>query len=81
LLASFCLYMTHLMINGEMFNYFRSKVDLNSFGDVVLYLALVVVVCVVVASLLYSFYEKPMNNVLTRLLGKKIIKPPMGTPA
>jgi peptidoglycan/LPS O-acetylase OafA/YrhL len=54
---------------------------LNSFGDVVLYLALVVVVCVVVASLLYSFYEKPMNNVLRRLLGKKIIKPPMGTPA
>jgi len=79
--ASFCLYMTHLMINGEMYNYFRSKVDVNSFGDVLLYLALVAVVCVVFASILYSFYEKPMNNILRRAVMKKIVKAPVGTPA
>lgn len=71
--ASFCLYMTHLMINGEMWNHFKPFVDVNDGFNIFMYWCLVAVVCVAASCLFYSAYEKPMNNFLRKLWKKKPI--------
>lgn len=65
--SSYSLYMCHFMLVGYMANVARPYVDVNSIGSVMLNFAAVSVVVIVVSGLVYSFYEKPANNLLRKL--------------